>query len=134
MAIQWNDNYATGVFSIDTQHKELFKQVNNLSGAMSQGKGKDEIGKIITFLGDYTVKHFGNEETLMDKNSYPKSASHKALHSTFLTAFQKLKGDFERNGASSGLVLDINTKVGDWLKNHILETDKQLGDHLNRKS
>lgn len=132
MAIQWSDNLAVGVTDIDMQHKELFKQINTLSNAMSQGKGKEEIGKIFSFLSDYTVKHFGNEEKKMDTHNYPKSSSHKAMHAAFITTFQKLKAELEKTGASSSLVIDVNTKVGDWLKNHISETDKQLGAFLKQ--
>jgi len=130
MAIKWTDDLAVGITDIDSQHKELFAQINTLSIAMSQGKGKEEIGKIIAFLGDYTIKHFGNEERKMDAKAYPKSAAHKAMHAAFITTFLKLKGDFEKTGATSSLVIDVNVKVVDWLKTHIAETDKQLGAFL----
>ncbi len=130
MAIKWTDDLAVGITDIDTQHKELFAQINTLSTAMTQGKGKEEIGKIIAFLGDYTVKHFGNEEKKMDAKAYPKSAAHKAMHAAFIATFQKLSSDLEKNGATSSLVIDVNVKVGEWLKNHIAETDKQLGAFL----
>lgn len=130
MAIQWTDDLAVGVLDIDMQHKELFKQINALSSAMSTGRGKEEIGKIIAFLGDYTIKHFGNEEKKMDARSYPKSSSHKAMHASFIATFQRLNSELEKNGATSSLVIDVNVKVGEWLKNHIAETDKQLGAFL----
>jgi hemerythrin len=52
------------------------------------------------------------------------------MHTAFIATFQKLSSDLEKNGATSSLVIDVNVKVGEWLKNHIAETDKQLGAFL----
>jgi len=40
MAIQWTENLATGIDTIDEQHKELIVRVNSLLDACQQGKGK----------------------------------------------------------------------------------------------
>ena len=55
MAIKWSPEYAIDVEIIDNQHKELFNAVNNLLEACSQGKGKEEAGKILQFLENYVV-------------------------------------------------------------------------------
>ena len=52
MAMQWNENLAVGVDVIDNQHKGIISRINSLLNAMSQGKGRDEIGKVLTFLAD----------------------------------------------------------------------------------
>ncbi|MHB9035807.1 MAG: hemerythrin domain-containing protein, partial [Armatimonadota bacterium] len=58
MAVQWTPDLAVGVREIDDQHRELFKRVNDLLEAMSKGKGRDEIAKVVAFLGNYVVTHF----------------------------------------------------------------------------
>ncbi|MEK7700013.1 MAG: hemerythrin domain-containing protein [Planctomycetota bacterium] len=65
MAVQWSENLAVGVTMIDDQHKGIFSRINTLMSAMSQGKGKEEVGKVLEFLADYTKKHFSAEEKLM---------------------------------------------------------------------
>ena len=66
MAIQWNEELATGVLEIDNQHKEIFARINRLLEASSQGKGKQEVGRMIDFLGDYVISHFeGSTSTLV---------------------------------------------------------------------
>ena len=57
MAVQWSENLAVGVNMIDEQHKGIFSRINNLMNAMSQGKGKEEVGKVLEFLADYTQKN-----------------------------------------------------------------------------
>ena len=42
MGMNWDNNLATGINSIDNQHKELFDRINQLLLAMKEGKAKDE--------------------------------------------------------------------------------------------
>ena len=64
MAIEWTEDLATGVNKIDNQHKELFKRINNLLEACNQGRGKNEVEKVIKFLDDYVIIHFSEEENI----------------------------------------------------------------------
>ncbi len=134
MAFEWKPALSVGVNDIDDQHKELFARVNKLLDATSQGKGKEEIGKIIDFLGAYVVTHFGTEEKYMLRLQYPHLSSHKAQHQQFLSEFSALKERFEKEGATSQLVILIQRRVCDWLMTHIGGTDKMLGSFLQTRS
>jgi hemerythrin len=133
MAFTWTENLAVGFSEIDTQHKELFKSVNDLLEATSHGKGRDEVGKIIQFLESYVVKHFAMEEKYMAKYNYPGLTTHQTQHVLFVNEFGQLKRQFEAEGATSHITLLIQSKVCDWLINHIGKTDKQLGPFLQSK-
>lgn len=37
---------------------------------MAQGKGRDEVGKVLTYLANYVVKHFKAGEDLGLKSNY----------------------------------------------------------------
>lgn len=134
MALEWSDELSSGIKEIDDQHKELFKRVNELLDAMDKGHGKEEVGKIVKFLEDYVVTHFGTEEKYMSKYSYPDYNSHKALHTAFISDFSALKKEFAEHGATTRLVILINRKVCDWLTNHISKIDKLLGAYLKTKA
>ena len=41
---------------------ELVRIINTLADAMSLGKGKEELGKVLHFLAEYTGTHFKMEE------------------------------------------------------------------------
>jgi hemerythrin len=69
--MNWNDNLAVGVNSIDNQHKELFSKINDLLVAMKSGNGNNEIFKMLNFLENYVTKHFNDEESIQRKNNYP---------------------------------------------------------------
>jgi len=133
MAVEWRENLAIGVKEIDDQHKELFKIVNDLFEACNKAKGKEEVGKVIDFLGDYVVKHFNNEEKLQQKHNYPDYASHKQKHELFIQEFIELKNQFEKEGPSGLFVIKVNKKVIDWLVQHIGKVDKALGLYLKNK-
>lgn len=134
MAIVWTPALAVGVNEIDEQHKKLFVMIGNLVKAMETGKGKDEIGNTIKFLEDYVVVHFGHEERLMARHSYPTAATHKAQHAAFVADFVKLKSEIEQQGPSSFTVIQVMQRVTNWLVDHIGKTDKNLGAFLQTKS
>lgn len=133
MAMQWADSLSVGVREIDNQHKELIAQINKLLQAMGQGKGRDEIGKVVKFLEDYVVQHFAAEEKYMSKYGYPQSGSHKAEHLAFTRDFASLKKEYEKEGATGQVVIQVQRRVGDWLISHIGKIDKSLGAFLVTK-
>ncbi len=134
MLASWTNDLAVGFKDIDEQHAKFIEIVNELHDAAKEGKAKEKINEVIEFLGDYTVTHFATEEKLMDKYSYPDSAAHKAQHKAFIEVFKKFKSDLSSGKASLSLVLEIKTKIYDWLINHIKNTDKKFGAFLQGKN
>ncbi len=128
--MEWSDRLSIGVASIDMQHQELVLRVNKLLSAMQASQGTAEVSRLVAFLGDYVVSHFGNEERLMEKQAYPKRAEHQTIHAAFMKELGQLRGDLERGGASPALAVALNRKLGDWLVNHIMGVDKALGAFL----
>ncbi len=133
MSIEWTPDLATGVAEIDDQHKELFKRIDKLVEAWKTGLAVEETDKVIKFLAEYVVFHFGNEERYMDKFGYSSTSAHKAQHAQFIKAFEKLKDRFASQGVSPELIQDATQLLVDWLKNHIRYVDKALGLFLKLK-
>ena len=133
MAFQWDGSLSVGVDSIDAQHKGIFTRVDNLLNSMSKGKGRDEIGKVVVFLADYVVKHFKEEEDLMLKHDYNGYTKQKEEHAQFIKDFANIKKEFNTNGVSTLLVVQVQNKVCNWLMNHIGNEDKKIGEFLKAK-
>ncbi len=133
MAIEWTEDLATGVKEIDNQHKELFQRINNLLDACNHGKGKEEVKKVISFLEDYVITHFSEEEKYMGKYDYPDFMSHKKQHLEFMENFFRIKTQFEAEGPGVHIVVITNNLIVDWLRNHIRKTDRALGSFLKTK-
>ncbi len=132
MEMKWSEKLTVGVDTIDNQHKGIISRINSLLTAMSQGKGKEEVGNVLTFLADYVVKHFSAEEALMKKHSFAGYTEQQAEHAKFLKDFSLLKREFETGGVTSTLVLQTQRQLCDWLTNHITNKDKQIGEFIKK--
>jgi hemerythrin len=133
MAMQWNNSLATGSDEIDLQHKELFKRVDGLLAAVVRGTDREETSKIVQYLTDYVVFHFGNEEDYMTRYAYSSASAHKAQHDQFVKNFLKLKERLATEGINAQLADDTRQLVVDWLINHIKYSDRALGMFLKLK-
>lgn len=131
MPFEWTQNLSIGVAEIDNQHKELFKRINNLLDAISQGKGKQELFAVLEFLEDYSKFHFAKEEKLMLAHHYSAYKVHKAEHERFIQELNGLKKKFETAGASLALVVEVQRKTIDWLIEHISKIDKQMANMMH---
>jgi len=127
MAVEWiESSMGTGIDSVDEQHQQLIGKLNRLAAALRSGKEREEIGKMLEFLGNYTVEHFEHEEKCMDVYGCAAAARNKKEHAKFLALFAALKEDFESSGPSKALALEIEAKLMAWLVFHIKGTDRQL--------
>jgi hemerythrin len=123
MAILWRDDLSIGVDQIDNQHKELIKRIDGLFEACNNGKGKEEVLKVIDYLGEYVVTHFSDEEVLQKKYGYPEYNNHKQMHTQFVKDFGVLKGNLDKEGVTPGLIIKMNKLLIDWLLTHIKKAD-----------
>lgn len=135
MTILWNDNLASGSAEIDNQHKELFQRISGLLEAFERGApSREEVARIVQYLSDYVVFHFGNEETYMAKYSYSSMSAHKAQHEQFVKNFMKLRDRILREGINTTLAVETKELCVDWLINHIKYSDRALGLYLKLKN
>ena len=79
--LSWSFTFATGIASIDAQHKKLISIINRLHQASSNKKG---IRAIINEMTDYAGYHFAHEEHLMGDYDLPSAAAHIAEHRDFV--------------------------------------------------
>jgi len=124
----WSDTYSVGAPGIDAQHKKLFDLINSLHEAMSQGKGKEALGKILDGLMDYTRVHFSDEEKMLEKVNYPDLAIQKAQHAAFVQKISELQKDYKSGKIT--MTLPTMEFLKDWLLNHILKVDKKYQSYI----
>ena len=130
----WSENYATSIKILDEQHKELFNILDNCYDLLLNNKEEDKYDKIINILEklrDYTIYHFNTEEEFLKKNNYSKFLSHKFAHDAFIeqiNGYDIYSIDKDQKG-SVNEILDI---VSSWIKNHILDIDKNIPNLLQK--
>jgi hemerythrin len=130
MAYKWDPSLAVGVSYIDEQHQELFQRIDALLVALHALKGKEEAIRLMAFLDEYVIEHFGGEADLMEKLAYPGAAAHLAQHRHFVNTCRALLEELKARGPGLALALRINTEVGNWLREHILKTDRALARYI----
>lgn len=131
LLLRWDPIYSVGIKEIDNQHMKLIDYINELNTAMGQGKGRDQIGKTIEKLLNYTVTHFQVEEKYFKQYGYPETAQHKTAHDLFVDKIKEFKDQFE-NGRIT-LTIQVMNFLKEWLKNHILVEDKKYSPFLVSK-
>lgn len=127
----WNKDLETGHSRIDQQHKALVESLDQLQVAVERGNDKDEVGRILVFLRDYTLSHFAMEEALMTGTGYPDAHSHQKIHQDLIATVSDLVDRFD-NGAT-GLSQPVLQFLQDWLTNHILGEDFRLAAYLRSR-
>jgi len=133
MGIAWRDDLAIGVELIDKQHKELLGRFDMLLTACRDGKGGDELRHLMTFLSDYVISHFRDEEVLQRKSGFPDYESHRQEHESFVARVKELKQRIDEDGeVLVDHVLDTNKMLLDWLIKHISVRDRAIGRYINK--
>lgn len=127
--MRFAEDMKIGVPHIDRQHEELVDSVNKLSSLGETNPSKEEMKKYLDFLGKYVVRHFSDEEQLQIESKYPRYRQHKEIHEEFVGTFKSLYAEFEKNGTSANLVIDITNKVSNWIIMHIKREDVAFGKH-----
>lgn len=129
--INWSSNLSVNVAEMDRQHRKLVDLINELFDAMSSGKGKDVIGKILDGLTEYTKTHFASEERMMQRHNYPELSMQQSEHTKLTRQVMDLQ---EKNkGGKVSITLETMNFLKDWLQNHILQNDKKYGPYLNSR-
>jgi len=124
----------TGVEKIDSQHRELISRINNLVAIGEKSLSKEEIKNTIDYLGEYVVKHFGDEEQLQIKSKYPKYAEHKEKHARCVDDFSKLEAEFLEKGNSMHFVMKLNSTFITWIVKHIKGDDVEFGKYYKSQN
>ncbi len=126
MGIRWDDSMATGVESIDEQHRYLISRLDSLLSAMAAGRGREEVEPILAALRDYAAKHFTHEEDCMRRYACPVAAQNITAHRHFVTTFGEIEREYRTSGASSSLTIRVQRELADWIAKHIKGTDTNL--------
>lgn len=127
--ITWKDDFLVGVDEIDKQHQKLFEIANRAYELLKNDFYVDKYDRIVAIieeLKDYTVFHFKYEEEYMLKIKYKKFFTQKIQHDNFIKKVNEINlKEIDSNQDQS--LLDLLDFVVNWISNHILIMDKEIG-------
>ncbi|WP_207063920.1 bacteriohemerythrin [Motiliproteus sp. SC1-56] len=125
---QWREAFRVGDDGVDGQHKELFNLLADLHRAIHGQDGPLVVQATINQLLNYTQEHFHDEEALMRAVAYPDYAAHKRLHDQLIDEVWAMY--IRCSHDQEGMEVELLTFLNDWLVNHILVRDRELGRFL----
>jgi len=129
--LNWGEELSVLIPSIDDQHKELIRMINDFYESFSMDTYKENILELVSGLRDYTVFHFTEEENIMETYGYPDLESHRKEHVLFI---EKVNDYYERIKEGKQLLsIEVTNFLKDWLVNHIKGTDRKYSDFLVSK-
>ena len=126
MAVQWSDDFKTGIRIIDEQHFGLVEKIGVLSLARRSGEEAAQAvsEQMLAPIRDYIVVHFTTEEKLMDSVAYPGSAAHKLEHAAFISQFEKIVAKARADAEMP--TGDLENFLLRWVNGHILLEDVKM--------
>lgn len=126
----WNESLTIGIPQIDQQHKELFGMLDDLYHASVQGKGSEEVVRLLEFLETYTNRHFEDEEKLQMEIGSPLFVWHKAQHDGMRQQVAEMKKELISCGATLSMVKTVNETITTWWFRHIMGFDMNIKKYI----
>ncbi|WP_320006911.1 bacteriohemerythrin [Maridesulfovibrio sp.] len=129
--LKWDENYSAGVKILDDEHKQLIAMINKAYDSVTNMEEDIVLRELVKEMRAYAASHFATEDNLMNTYGYPALAEHLEMHESFA-----VKAEALNNLVSSGDKVDpvkVFKLLADWLRDHIMKTDKELGKFLNEQ-
>jgi hemerythrin len=129
--LSWHNQYLIGQNAIDEQHKELFQLINDFHSHWQERRELKEIAMVLNRLIQYCEHHFLTEESIMEKEGFPKLDQHRKDHESLAQTIFLLNEEFaaKREMASA----DVQKFCKHWLVDHIVNSDYEFRDFLSLK-
>lgn len=124
--LKWDEKYSVEIQSIDNQHKEIFRLMDNLLESMKQGQVNNVITDVFYELEKYALSHFQKEEYFLLRFNYSGTEAHIAEHRFFSQKVALLKSDLSTGKVAAAF--ELLTFLRDWIEHHILVVDKQYSE------
>lgn len=128
---EWSPEMSVYVKGIDLQHRQLVRTVNNLYLSLLSGKPRSVLQGILDFLAEYTVFHFRSEEKFLEKHGYPRAEQHRLEHRKFIERVEDFRAKYRTGEAR--LSIDMLMFLANWIRGHIMKSDKDYGEWLKRQ-
>ncbi|MBU1362946.1 MAG: bacteriohemerythrin [Gammaproteobacteria bacterium] len=123
----WDDNFNTGLLTVDEQHRNLVRLLNELAGHVAFKSDEFMLDRLFDELAEYAVYHFESEEAIWRQYLLddPGEAAHRKTHVAFVNEVGRM-----REGLATRPLMDVAEEtlgfLARWLASHILETDRYM--------
>ena len=87
------------------------------------GGTADAVDSLLDELHQHTIRHFADEEKLMQETNFPVYPVHKGEHDSVLADMATRIAEWRQSGDHGALHAWLEHAVGDWLVAHIASMD-----------
>jgi len=126
----WNEAFATGLETLDQQHKVLIDHINRLGEMLSHSHPTPAemqfAHSIVQFLDSYADTHFKFEENCMERYRCPSHAQNLDAHAQFMKFLDDFKHRFQNHDNRMEAFRELHQTMSTWITGHILRIDTQL--------
>ncbi|MGE5547539.1 MAG: bacteriohemerythrin [Solirubrobacterales bacterium] len=131
VVLNWREDYRVDILRIDNQHRRLFEQANAILDAVDGGRSSEETVSLFDAMAEYARYHFGEEEAMMARHSYPEIEPHRTMHARLMERLEAF-----RNALADGVMAQkqvVADFLQTWLIDHILNEDRTYAPYMNER-
>jgi diguanylate cyclase (GGDEF)-like protein/hemerythrin-like metal-binding protein len=129
----WDQNFVTGLASVDEQHRQLVHLINRLGESLINGRETDQgtLQALFEQLAEYARYHFEDEERLMrEANIAPEHFElHRRSHQGFIDQVSTM---WNSRGSMTNPAEVLHGFLMAWLGFHILGEDQVMARQIAR--
>lgn len=119
--IDWGPFFKSGNDQIDKEHEQLISLSNEIISNCFKKDNKEELLSLFKQLLDHVVKHFENEEKILEQYKYKEYEQHKLIHKDLAVKAKHMYESLE-----SGIISPVTVVkyiVQDVVVGHIIKSD-----------
>ncbi|MEJ2201126.1 MAG: diguanylate cyclase, partial [Desulfuromonadaceae bacterium] len=120
----WHTAYESGHALIDTQHRMLFRHVDDLFVAVLSNHSKERVRWVIKEMLADVGQHFASEEVVMAESGFPGVSEHAENHRQLLEKAQELVQLFDADNLGVGELFQF--LAHELIAGHMLREDRKF--------
>lgn len=120
--IRWTKDLETGIPFVDGDHRILVRLLNQVDESIAAFEESTTLGSVLGALRDYTVYHFGREETMLRASGYAGLDDHRDEHALLSGQVVAMVRRFRGDPASVEKA-EVRNFLRNWLIENILVHD-----------
>jgi len=119
MSIGWGPSMENGAPLLDAQRRALVERADALLATIESGRDRSTIERALRDFGDYSVRHFSQEEDCALRGMCPAIEWNWAARAELITIMAAFRQSYEAHGASSALAEDLACELSGWVARYI---------------
>jgi hemerythrin-like metal-binding protein len=119
MSIGWQPTMETGAPTLDAQRRALVERADALVAVLERGGDRAHVEHALRDLGDYSVRHFSQEEDCHLRAQCPVIEWNGNARADLIKIVSGFRLAFEKGGAASGLAEDLGRDLSGWVARYI---------------